>query len=102
MADTANNEADPAILAELAGLLALLLKRPDVILTAETTAADVDGWDSLIMLRFVFEIETHFGIAFKSSEIDRFTCVGDLVKAIRARRPASLPAARMAPRPRIG
>lgn len=85
MPNVANSDTDRAILADLAMLLAPLLKRPHVTLTRETTAADVDGWDSLVMLTFIFAIETHFEVEFKSGEMDRFECVGDLVDSLRAR-----------------
>ena len=78
-------EPQAAILAQLAALLAELLKRPTVSLTMDTTAADVDGWDSLIMLTFMFGVERHFGVTFKSGEMDRFKTVGDLVARLQQR-----------------
>ena len=47
--------------------------------TNETTAADVEGWDSLAHLSIVHEIEVEFGIKFNIGEIQEFKNVGEMV-----------------------
>jgi len=39
-----------------------------VELSAETTAGDVDGWDSVVHVMLVLASERKFGIRFESSE----------------------------------
>lgn len=51
-------------------------------LNDETTADDVDGWDSLTHLGFVNEIEIEFGIKFTLAEIRNLKNVGELVDAV--------------------
>lgn len=51
-------------------------------LNDETTADDVDGWDSLTHLGFVNEIEIEFSIKFTLAEIRNFKNVGELVDAV--------------------
>ena len=51
-------------------------------LNDETTADDVDGWDSLTHLGFVNEIEIEFGIKFTLAEIRNFKNVGELVDTV--------------------
>lgn len=51
-------------------------------LNDETTADDVDGWDSLTHLSFVNEIEIEFSIKFTLAEIRNFKNVGELVDAV--------------------
>ena len=46
------------------------LEQEDLVLTDETTADDVDGWDSLSHVQLVAAMEEAFGIEFKSREID--------------------------------
>ena len=53
-----------------------------IILTPETTADDIDGWDSFNHISIIVAVETRFGIKMHGSEIERLTKVGDLVTAI--------------------
>lgn len=51
-------------------------------LNDETTADDVDAWDSLTHLGFVNEVEIEFDVKFTLAEIRNFKNVGELVDAI--------------------
>lgn len=53
-----------------------------IVLTPETTADDIDGWDSFNHISIIVAVETRFGIKMHASEIERLTNVGDLVAAI--------------------
>ena len=50
----------------------------------ETTAADVEGWDSLANINIIVSIEDVFGMKFDMKEIGKFKCVGDIVEAIKS------------------
>jgi len=54
-------------------------------LNNETTAADVEGWDSLANVRLLVQIELDFGINFNSAEIADIKNVGEFVELIAAR-----------------
>ena len=58
------------------------LEQEDLVLTDETTADDVDGWDSLSHVQLVAAMEEVFGIEFKSREILSWDNVGDLIDSI--------------------
>ena len=45
-------------------------------ITPLTTAADVDGWDSISHAILVVAIEDRFGVRFRSEEIAEFTNLG--------------------------
>ena len=62
-----------------------LLADDAIVLTAETTADDVEGWDSFTHLNLIVATETRFGIKMRTDEIEGFTKVGDLVAIIVAR-----------------
>ena len=49
--------------------------------TEETTAEDVEGWDSLSHLTLIGEQETAFGISFTLEEVTGSRNLGDLVRA---------------------
>jgi acyl carrier protein len=53
-----------------------------VELRPETTAADVDGWDSVMHVMLVLASERKFGIRFESSEIANAANVGEFVALI--------------------
>lgn len=54
----------------------------DLVLTEDTTAKDVEEWDSLSHLNLLNEIEMEYGIKFTMAEIQSLKNVGDLVDAI--------------------
>lgn len=54
----------------------------DIEVTAETTAADVEDWDSFAQMQIVMGIETMFGIKFSTDEVTEFKNVGDVIKAV--------------------
>ena len=53
-----------------------------VTLTAETTADDIPGWDSVSHVTLVVETERVFGLKFRTTEIEDLKNVGDLVRII--------------------
>lgn len=54
----------------------------DLVLNDETTAEDVDEWDSLSHVQLVVAIEKAFKIKFTAKEIISWECVGNLVDSI--------------------
>ena len=55
---------------------------PDLVLTEEMTADDVDGWDSLTHINLVIAIERHFRVKFATAEISRLKDEGANVGSI--------------------
>lgn len=54
----------------------------ELVVTAATTAADVEDWDSFAQMQIVMGIEGMFGIKFSTDEVTEFKNVGDVVKAV--------------------
>ena len=54
----------------------------NITLTPETTAADIDGWDSVAHVDLIVSIETRMKIKFKTSELGNLHNVGQLVGII--------------------
>lgn len=54
----------------------------DLTVSAETTAADIEGWDSLVHVNLVISIEKQFGIKFKMEEFSTLRNVGAMVELI--------------------
>lgn len=67
---------------QLETLFAAVLGYDELRLTDETTAADIEGWDSLAHINLMFSIEETFGVRFEGDEFSRFTNVGDLKRSL--------------------
>jgi acyl carrier protein len=50
--------------------------------TPETSANDIEEWDSLSHIRLMVAIERKFGVRFTNAEIESLKRVGDLVALI--------------------
>lgn len=57
----------------------------DLVIARETTAQDVEGWDSLAHVQLIIAVETAFGIKFKLREIMGMKNVGDMIDLIDAK-----------------
>jgi acyl carrier protein len=54
----------------------------DLTIARETTAADVEGWDSLMHVRLMIAIEKVFRVRFSSSEVSSLHNVGELIDVL--------------------
>jgi acyl carrier protein len=51
----------------------------------QTTADDVDGWDSLNHIRLMLAIQKTFGVRFSAHEIGKLKNVGDLASLLQSK-----------------
>ena len=54
----------------------------ELIIEVNTTANDIDGWDSLTHIRLVVSIEKAFDLRFTAAEISELENVGEMVELI--------------------
>ena len=59
-----------------------VLDLENLVIDDETTANDVDEWDSLNHISIISAIEDEFGISFNMTEVVNFQNVGDMVDKI--------------------
>ena len=57
----------------------------EIHVTAETTANDIEDWDSLEHINLVVAVESKFGIKFNMNEVVSFKNVGEMVDVIQKR-----------------
>ncbi|WP_428390534.1 acyl carrier protein [Lichenicoccus sp.] len=57
-----------------------------LVLTPQTSAADVKGWDSVKMVSIILGVEQHFDIRLRSREVDRLKNVGDLAALVKTKK----------------
>ena len=54
----------------------------DIVLTDETTANDIEDWDSLAQINLLIAIKKEFKINFDLEEVSNYKNVGDIIGAI--------------------
>lgn len=54
----------------------------DIIVTNSTTAKDVDGWDSLMHITLISEVEDEFDIHFEMRDVTKMKNVGEMADKI--------------------
>jgi acyl carrier protein len=72
----------PQIYSKLTGVFREVFDEDDLKLMPETTADDVDGWDSLSHIRLILAVSKSFGVKFSASEIGGLKNVGEFVELI--------------------
>ena len=55
---------------------------PALVISDETTADDIEEWDSLNHINLVVAAQQRFGVKFKTAEIEELKNVGELVHLI--------------------
>lgn len=70
------------ILSKLNEVFMKVMDLDEIDLSDETTAGDVEGWDSLSHVRLMVATERAFGVKFSGPEIGGLKKVGDLVDLV--------------------
>ena len=70
------------IMAEVQDIFRDVLDNENILLVDDTTANDVEEWDSLTHIQLIVAIEKHFKIKFTSMEILSWKNVGEMVDCI--------------------
>jgi acyl carrier protein len=74
---------------ELTDLFQELFADEAIALSPETTANDIEGWDSFNHISVIVAVETRFGVKMTTNEIEHLANVGALVSAIESKLPKS-------------
>jgi acyl carrier protein len=73
------------VLSQLQEIFRDTLDDQEIILTYDTTANDVEGWDSLTHIHLVVSIEKYFKLRFTAKEIQGWKNIGELSEGIIAK-----------------
>jgi acyl carrier protein len=78
---------DDVLLTKLDEIFQDVLEDDDLKLSPETTAKDLDDWDSLNHVRLMLTVEKTFGVKFSAGEIGRLKNIGGLIKLVQEKWP---------------
>ena len=70
------------ILQKLNGIFRVVFEDDSIQVSNETTADDIEGWDSLSHINLIIAIEIGFNIKFSQKELLSFKNVGDLMRNV--------------------
>ncbi len=76
-----SSQADD-VLGQVTSLIRATFHQPNAQIDRETTAPDVDGWDSLSHTVLLLAIEKHFAVRLPMDQVFDLDTVGDLVDLI--------------------
>jgi acyl carrier protein len=81
--------SDQDIFERIAGLIREHLDEPDLPLEPSTSARDVEGWDSIVMINIILDVQKSFAVRFRSAEVDKLSSISDFVALTRRKIDAS-------------
>jgi len=67
------------------GIFRDLFQDKSLAIHTETSAKDIEGWDSLAHMTLIVAIEKKFGIKFKLTELQDVCNVGDILALVKAK-----------------
>jgi acyl carrier protein len=71
-----------AIFEELTEIFRDIFDDEEIELTDETTADDIEDWDSLEQINLLVAIEKKFSVKFQLSDVNGLANVGDMVSLV--------------------
>jgi len=74
-----------AIMAKLTDVFKDVFDLDDVVLTYDTTADDIEDWDSLEHINLISAVESTFKMKFKMKEVSTMKNLGEMVSIIEER-----------------
>ena len=54
-----------------------------IVVTSQTTSADIEEWDSLEHINLIVAVENEFGMKFNMNEVTTMKNVGEMVEIIK-------------------
>ena len=74
-----------AIFEKLSEIFRDVMDNDEIVLEENTTAEDIEEWDSLAHVQLIEKIEAVFGVKFSAKEMMSWDEVGELVDSIEER-----------------
>jgi acyl carrier protein len=74
-----------SLLAEVQQIFRDVLDQPDLAITRESNASNVDDWDSLTHINLISAISKKYNVKFALGELEDLKNVGDMLDLLRAK-----------------
>ena len=74
------------VMETLQGIFREIFDDDDLALHRETTASDIDEWDSLAQINIIVACEEAFGLKFNLNDIAKLKNVGDMVDLVEGKK----------------
>jgi acyl carrier protein len=71
-----------SILERLTEIFREVFENDELVISPQTTAKDIEGWDSLMHVTLIVNVENAFGVRFSSTKVAGLKNVGELVDLI--------------------
>ena len=71
------------IIEELQEIFREIFDEDELVFSRDTTAEDIEDWDSLTHMQLIVEIEKKYGIKFTTAEIKKAANVGEFIDIIK-------------------
>jgi acyl carrier protein len=75
----------PEIHQKLTDIFRNVFDNPSIQIFDATTAADIEGWDSLTHVNLIVAVEKGFKVSFTTKEVMALQSAGDLMRLIASR-----------------
>jgi acyl carrier protein len=70
------------IAVDVAQIIRDVLELPELAITDDTSAENIEAWDSFNQVNIVVAVEAKFGIKFRTAEIESLRNVGSLLTLV--------------------
>lgn len=70
---------------DVEGIFRNFFRDNSLVINTETSAKDIEGWDSLAHITLIVAIEKKFGIKFKLAELQELRNVGDILACVKTK-----------------
>lgn len=73
---------ESTILEELTPVFRKVFEDDRLVISADMSAKDVQGWDSLAHMNLILAVEERYKLRFKLKDLMKFKNIGDMCRAI--------------------
>ena len=73
------------ILIELESIFKTVFDDDSILINDQTTADDIEEWDSLMHIHLMISIESKFSVKFETSEVVNLSNVGEFVDSLKSK-----------------
>lgn len=74
------------MLEKIQGILRDFFDDETISIKEESSAKDIEGWDSLANVQIMLSIEAEFDVTFDLDDMTGFHCIGDIIRCIENKR----------------